>query len=199
MALIFIYLVVFFQVLSVTFAEDVQYHYGVNAIPVVKDGRISGMQDHKDKDIILGGLFKVHYDRANTSNDGVCGQVIWDHGIQMLEAMLYAINSDPDLLPNLTLGFDIGDTCKRENVAQDEANDFVFSNGQLELENCHSLIVSNLFPCYRTYQQVPQVALRPMTYVVALLSYNISINNKIFRCLAKYFIFKILYNVIKCQ
>ena len=147
MALICVYLVVLFQVVTVTFAQDVQYHYGVAATPVIKDGRISGMQDRKDKDIILGGLFSVHYDGVNASNEGVCGQVIWDHGMQMLEAMLYAIdviNSDPDLLPNITLGFDIRDTCKRENVALDETIDFVFSNGQLELESCHSLIVGNI-------------------------------------------------------
>ena len=101
------------------------------------------MQDREGKDIILGGLFTVHYHGINPFNDGVCGQVTWDHGIQMLEAMLYAIdviNSDPDLLPNIRLGFDIRDTCKRENIALDETIDFVFSNGQLELESCHSLI-----------------------------------------------------------
>ena len=147
MALFCVYLFVLFQVVTVTFAHDVQYHYGVAATPVIKDGRISGMQDREGKDIVLGGLFTVHYDGVNASNDGVCGQVIWDHGMQMLEAMLYAIdiiNSDPDLLPNITLGFDIRDTCKRENVALDETIDFVFSNGQLELESCHSLIVGNI-------------------------------------------------------
>ena len=155
MALIFIYHVIFFQLVLVTFAQDVQYHYGDAATRVIKNGQMSGMQDREGKDIILGGLFTVHYDGVNASNDGVCGQVIWDHGVQMLEAMLYAndiINSsDPDLLPNITLGFDIRDTCKHENVAPDETIDFVFSSGQLELENCHSLIVSNLFPCHRTY------------------------------------------------
>ena len=132
---------------TVTFAQDVQYHYNDNTTLVIKDGRISGIQDREDKDIILGGLFTVHYDGVDASNDGVCGQVIWDHGIQMLEAMLYAIdviNSDPDLLPNITLGFDVRDTCKRENVALDETIDFVFSNGQLELESCHNLIDGNI-------------------------------------------------------
>ena len=46
------------------------------------------MQDHKDKDIILEGLFTVHYDGVNASNDGGCGQVIQDHDVQILASML---------------------------------------------------------------------------------------------------------------
>ena len=52
------------------------------------------MQDHKDKDIILGGLFTVHYDGVNASNDGGCGQVIlgpWCANISSY-VILYAVD-----------------------------------------------------------------------------------------------------------
>ena len=65
--------------------------------------------------------------------------------MDMLEAMLYAtdsVNSDPNLLPNLTLGYDIRDTSKCENVAMDETNDLFFSSGDLEQESC-AVIVNN--------------------------------------------------------
>lgn len=55
-------------------------------------------------DLIIGGLFPMH-EAANEPH--FCGEIKEGKGIQRLEAMLYAldsINSDPNLLPNLTLG-----------------------------------------------------------------------------------------------
>ena len=121
-------------------AFGIEYEYG--ALPAIlrSDGgtRISGIQDRIDKDIVLGGLFTVYFSPGGTGV-GTCGDVIWEDGMEMLEAMLFAIdsvNSDPTLLPNLTLGYDIRDTCKRENVAMDETIDIVLSSGDLELESC---------------------------------------------------------------
>ncbi|XP_003385907.3 PREDICTED: metabotropic glutamate receptor 3-like [Amphimedon queenslandica] len=99
--------------------------------------RVSGIQDHFQKDIVLGGLFTVYYDLGGTG-EGSCGNVIFEAGIEMLEAMLHAIdsiNSDQNLLPNMTLGYDIRDTCKRENIALDETIDMLFSSTDIQLDS----------------------------------------------------------------
>ncbi|XP_003387246.2 PREDICTED: metabotropic glutamate receptor 3-like [Amphimedon queenslandica] len=130
----------------------IQYQYESQPVILKSDGdtRISGIQDRIGKDIVLGGLFTVYYSSGGTGV-GSCGDEIWEDGMEMLEAMLFAIdsvNSDPTLLPNLTLGYDIRDTCKRENVAMDETIDIVLSSGDLELESCAVVNTS-------TSEQVP--------------------------------------------
>ncbi|XP_041113544.1 glutamate receptor, metabotropic 8b [Polyodon spathula] len=76
-------------------------------------------------DIILGGLFPVH----SRGDRGVaCGDLKKEKGIHRLEAMLYAIdqiNKDPDLLPNVTLGARILDTCSRDTYALEQSLTFV--------------------------------------------------------------------------
>lgn len=109
-----------------------------------EDGdRINGVQDRSNKDIILGGLFTVHIDAAGSAG-GKCGETVWGYGMETLEAMFYAldrINSDPLLLPNISVGYDIRDTCQSENIALDESVDFVLSNGQVDVESCE--LISN--------------------------------------------------------
>ena len=131
----------FFVVFSLflTFTECVtQYHYGTPPESILRaDGgtRISGIQDRKDKDIILGGLLRVH----TKDGSGKCGAIFLDKTLENLEAVLFAIdlvNNDPHVLPNITLGYDIRDTCTSENIALDESVDLVFSSGRLELESC---------------------------------------------------------------
>ena len=132
-----VFLVVFFRFLLPTKCT-VQYCYGSPSASVLKaDGgtRISGIQDLKDKDIILGGLLRVH------KHDGIgkCGEIYVDKTMENLEAVLFAIdlvNNDPNILLNITLGYDIRDTCISENIALDESVDLVFSSGRLELESC---------------------------------------------------------------
>ena len=77
-------------------------------------------------DIILGGLFPLH--KKSTENENACGVFSEVPGYQYMEAMLFAIdeiNKDPNLLPNITLGAQIYDTCQSETIAADAAKQFI--------------------------------------------------------------------------
>lgn len=78
-----------------------------------------------DGDIILGGIFPMHEHEHKT---GGCGAVKEEKGVQRLEAMLYAldeINADPKLLPNVTLGAVILDSCSSAPYALEQSMEFV--------------------------------------------------------------------------
>ncbi|XP_063095115.1 metabotropic glutamate receptor 4 isoform X3 [Cavia porcellus] len=78
-----------------------------------------------DGDITLGGLFPVH---GRGAEGKACGELKKEKGIHRLEAMLFAldrINNDPDLLPNITLGARILDTCSRDTHALEQSLTFV--------------------------------------------------------------------------
>ena len=97
--------------------------YNINVIPEVIHGetRIRGFRDVVDKDFVLGGLFPVH-----SGTD--CKILRQQRGLERLEAMLFTIdriNNDTSLLPNLTIGYDVRDTCSKETTAVTEALDIV--------------------------------------------------------------------------
>lgn len=78
-----------------------------------------------DGDISLGGLFPVH---ARGHEGKPCGELKKEKGIHRLEAMLFAldrINNDHELLPNITLGARILDTCSRDTHALEQSLTFV--------------------------------------------------------------------------
>jgi len=78
-----------------------------------------------DGDVVLGGLFPVH---ARGERGAPCGELKKEKGIHRLEAMLFAIdlvNKDPELLPNVTLGARILDTCSRDTFALEQSLTFV--------------------------------------------------------------------------
>ncbi|XP_041048474.1 metabotropic glutamate receptor 7-like isoform X2 [Carcharodon carcharias] len=78
-----------------------------------------------DGELTLGGLFPVH---ARGPKGTPCGDLKKEKGIHRLEAMLYAldqINNDPDLLPNITLGAHILDTCSKDIYALEQSLTFV--------------------------------------------------------------------------
>lgn len=82
---------------------------------------------HLPGDIILGGLFPVHEKGEYSS----CGPTVYNRGVQRLEAMLYAVdrvNNDESLLPNITIGVHILDTCSRDTYALNQSLQFVRSS-----------------------------------------------------------------------
>lgn len=79
-------------------------------------------------DIILGGIFPMHEHNINNP-EYPCGDVKEEKGIQRLEAMMYALDiinmNDPDLLPNVTLGSLIIDSCSSDTYALEQSMEFV--------------------------------------------------------------------------
>ena len=73
-------------------------------------------------DVIIGGLIPVHASDPPKLNEP---------GIMWVEAMLFAvdeINRNRSLLPNLTLGYDIRDSCNQVDLALRATLDFLLSN-----------------------------------------------------------------------
>ncbi|XP_061629762.1 metabotropic glutamate receptor 3 [Phyllopteryx taeniolatus] len=91
----------------------------------VGDPPSSRREIRMEGDLVLGGLFPVHEKGGGVEE---CGRVNEDRGIQRLEAMLFAIdaiNRDRLLLPGVTLGLHILDTCSRDTYALEQALEFV--------------------------------------------------------------------------
>ena len=116
----------------------VNFNFNVQPEKIIyaEDNRIRGFRDHEDKDFVLGGLFAVH---------GISCQLLGTAGLERIEAFLYAldlINNDPNLLPNITLGYDIRDTCGSETVALDETVEMIFSQGLVDANECNEIVFS---------------------------------------------------------
>ena len=107
-------------------AEDPVYTYSSTAdVLRASNGRVRGLNLRRDVDFVLGGLFPVH--TSIIDENSRCGGIRSERGLERMEAMLYAldlINSDTTLLPNVTLGYDIRDTCNSESVGLDESIEF---------------------------------------------------------------------------
>lgn len=88
-------------------------------------------------DLVLGGLFPVHEKGGVT-----CGPRIYNRGVQRLEAMLFAIdqiNRDKNILPGISLGVHILDTCSRDTYALNQSLHFVrasLSNLDISILEC---------------------------------------------------------------
>ena len=102
-----------------TAAAVYNYNETSEVIPYeINPTSISGFRNIVDKDFIIGGLFPV-YD---------CSQDSEVADVEMLEAMLFAIdriNNDMNLLPNLTIGYDVRDTCNHTGIGLYETYDFI--------------------------------------------------------------------------
>ncbi|XP_044227308.1 glutamate receptor, metabotropic 5a [Thunnus albacares] len=84
---------------------------------------------HFPGDIIMGALFSVHHQPpADKVHERKCGAVREQYGIQRVEAMMHTldrINADPTILPNITLGCEIRDSCWHSAVALEQSIEFI--------------------------------------------------------------------------
>ena len=119
------------------------YHYGKQSEVLMAGDRISGMRSKDETDFVLGGLISVHFEDPNHAG-GRCGDIRIDEEV---EAMLFAIdsiNANASLLPGITLGYDIRDTCVSENIGLDEAADLIIAgSADLNLESCTDIGATN--------------------------------------------------------
>ena len=111
-----------------------QFHTKSELVADEKDGRIRAVRGREDKDFVFGGLFPIHVGAG-------CKEVRQERGLERMEAMLFAldkINSDPNILPDLDIGYDIRDTCDSETVGLDEVIDIIITGSNLNSEICES-------------------------------------------------------------
>jgi hypothetical protein len=81
-------------------------------------------------DFIIGALFSVHHQpkQKRAGNTLKCGAVREMYGIQRIEVTFQTIdriNSDPTVLPNVTLGVEIRDSCWYAPVALQQSIEFI--------------------------------------------------------------------------
>ena len=119
-----------------TLASD-GYSFGkkssvVYDVPGDANSRIRGFEDRSasQHDFVLGGLFSIHDDTD------MCAT--WrSRGVENTEAMLFTIdriNADTELLPNISLGYDIRDTCQIDSVGLQETLDLVIRGSKLDYQ-----------------------------------------------------------------
>lgn len=78
---------------------------------------------YKDGDVMLGGLFDLHF----AGNGQHCGD-LFTMGLGHAESMIFAIesvNQNPNILPNVTIGYDIRDYCESIALAMHITYDLV--------------------------------------------------------------------------
>nr|XP_009930545.1 PREDICTED: extracellular calcium-sensing receptor [Opisthocomus hoazin] len=136
------------------------YSYGLILLLFTWNAAAYGPNQRAQKkgDIILGGLFPIHFGVAAKDQDlksrpesVECIRYNF-RGFRWLQAMIFAIeeiNSSPTLLPNMTLGYRIFDTCNTVSKALEATLSFVAQNkiDSLNLDefcNCSDHIPSTI-------------------------------------------------------
>lgn len=80
-------------------------------------------------DLVIGILVPVHERPSpKQAQTRTCGTVREQYGIQRVEAAfrtIDSINSDPNILPNITLGIEIRDSCWHSPIALEQSIEFI--------------------------------------------------------------------------
>lgn len=106
----------------------------------------------KPADILLGGLFPVH---KSAINDDSCSP-LFKEGVVLSEAMIYAVKyvNDNKLIPHdISLGYDIRDTCNKVLAALKTSLDFVNGRKVLSERNWNST-ARNVMPTAASRQPI---------------------------------------------
>ena len=112
----------------------------------------------KSGNVSIGGLFPVHTRSCTDSN-------LRPEYLGLAEAMVFAIseiNKNPYLLPNITLGYDIYDTCLNKRLAMRSALEFV-NLYNLASHSKDLLSAANSVQCHNAIVASP---LRPVSAVI---------------------------------
>ncbi|XP_059166231.1 metabotropic glutamate receptor 5-like [Physella acuta] len=92
-------------------------------------GSASNIKARQDGDAIIGALFPLHEIPSQESTyNRKCGNIREHYGIQRVEAFIMTIekiNNDSSILPNVTLGWDIRDSCWYSAIALENSIDFI--------------------------------------------------------------------------
>lgn len=80
-------------------------------------------------DLMIGALVPVHErPSAKQAQSRICGAVREQYGIQRVEIAfrtIDSINADPNILPNITLGVEIRDSCWHSPIALEQSIEFI--------------------------------------------------------------------------
>lgn len=104
-------------------------------IETYKENEEKRLSASTNGDFIIGALFPIHHQppnknkRLRMANQEIkCGKIRELYGIQRVEVVFHTldkINSDPHLLPNLTLGVEIRDDCWYAPVALQQSIELI--------------------------------------------------------------------------
>ncbi len=124
------WMVLFLEYLTMSSAFFLHFVHGGQQAHNTYDKRVTKRRVARvDGDIILGALFPVHRQpQMKHAFTRQCGPIWEQYGMHRIEVFLKTldeINKNPTILPNITLGSDIRDSCWYPPVALEQSIDFI--------------------------------------------------------------------------
>ena len=99
------------------------------------NGRIRGINNRINKDFVLGAVLPIHH----LTEEGRCTEDVFAEAVDFVDALLYSIelvNNDSNILSNLTLGYDIRDSCLMASTTIEEGVDLVLLSNPENFLTC---------------------------------------------------------------